>query len=76
MLYLSVESKRSIDPPEMETNQLLLVSSIGLFINLWGMYATGGHHHHGHSHGHSHTIEVNEKKVGISLISPDMCVSD
>ncbi|CAD6579357.1 MAG: Putative zinc transporter msc2 [Tremellales sp. Tagirdzhanova-0007] len=29
--------QRVYDPPEMETNQLLLVSSIGLFINLWGM---------------------------------------
>lgn len=38
----------------METHQLLLVSGIGLAINLWGMWATGGHHHHGHSHGHDH----------------------
>ena len=58
------EPKRRYDPPEMETNQLLLVSSIGLFINLWGMYATGGHHHHGHTHGHSHSQEGKEKKVG------------
>ncbi|WVQ93508.1 hypothetical protein IAU59_000582 [Kwoniella sp. CBS 9459] len=46
--------QRVLDPPEMETHQLLLVSGIGLAINLWGMYATGGHHHHGHSHGHDH----------------------
>jgi zinc transporter 5/7 len=38
----------------METRQLLLVSSVGLAINLFGMWATGGHHHHGHSHGHDH----------------------
>lgn len=42
---------RSVDPPEMQTDQLLLVSSVGLAINLFGMFATGGHAHHGHSHG-------------------------
>lgn len=65
----------SLDPPEMETRQLLLVSSIGLAINLWGMYATGGHHHHGHGHGHdhghghshAHSHHVHEKKVGLDL---------
>ncbi|KAK4048858.1 putative zinc transporter msc2 [Microbotryomycetes sp. JL221] len=49
--------QRLIDPPEMNTNQLLIVSSMGLGVNLVGMFATG-HHHHGHSHGggggHSH----------------------
>ncbi|KAM0786639.1 hypothetical protein ACM66B_002091 [Microbotryomycetes sp. NB124-2] len=49
--------QRLIDPPEMDTNQLLVVSSLGLAVNLVGMFATG-HHHHGHSHGggggHSH----------------------
>jgi zinc transporter 5/7 len=52
---------RRIDPPEMDTNQLLLVSSLGLAINLWGMYATGGHHHHGHSHSHGHDHSHGEK---------------
>ncbi|ORX35241.1 cation efflux family-domain-containing protein [Kockovaella imperatae] len=58
--------QRIMNPPEISTHQLLLVSTIGLLINLWGMYATGGHHHHGHSHGHSHEhvpLPVNEKKV-------------
>ncbi|WVW80235.1 hypothetical protein I302_102213 [Kwoniella bestiolae CBS 10118] len=63
--------QRVIDPPEMETQQLLLVSGVGLAINLFGMWATGGHHHHGHGHshdhghGHSHShahVPVNEKK--------------
>ena len=31
----------------MNTDQLLLVSGLGLAINLFGLYATGGHHHHG-----------------------------
>ncbi|KAH7105921.1 cation efflux protein [Auriculariales sp. MPI-PUGE-AT-0066] len=38
--------QRLIDPPEMNTNQLLLVSSMGLGVNLFGMFAMGGHHHH------------------------------
>ncbi|KAG0709147.1 cation efflux protein [Suillus ampliporus] len=46
--------QRILNPPEMTTNQLLLISSLGLGINLFGMYAMGGHHHHGHSHDHGH----------------------
>ncbi|KAL1411815.1 putative zinc transporter msc2 [Vanrija albida] len=46
--------QRLIHPPEIETDQLLTVSGIGLAINLFGMYATGGHHHHGHGHDHGH----------------------
>jgi solute carrier family 30 (zinc transporter), member 5/7 len=39
----------------MNTSQLLLVSSLGLGVNLFGMFAMGGHHHgHSHSHGHTH----------------------
>lgn len=30
----------------MSTNQLLLVSTLGLGVNLFGMFAMGGHHHH------------------------------
>ncbi|KAF9054539.1 hypothetical protein BJ165DRAFT_1439692 [Panaeolus papilionaceus] len=50
--------QRILEPPEMNTNQLLLVSSLGLAVNLFGMFAMGGHHHHGghsHSHGHGHS---------------------
>ncbi|KAG8731132.1 putative zinc transporter msc2 [Ceratobasidium sp. 423] len=50
--------QRLLDPPEMNTSQLLLVSGLGLGVNLFGMFAMGGHHHghshSGHSHGHSH----------------------
>ncbi|KAL9713715.1 putative zinc transporter msc2 [Leucoagaricus gongylophorus] len=47
--------QRILEPPEMNTSQLLLVSSVGLGVNLFGMFAMGGHHHHhGHSHGHGH----------------------
>ena len=40
--------QRLIDPPDMNTNQLLVISCLGLAVNLVGMFATG-HHHHGHS---------------------------
>jgi len=30
----------------MNTRQLLLVSTVGLAVNLFGMFAMGGHHHH------------------------------
>ncbi|KAF9518339.1 hypothetical protein BS47DRAFT_1482806 [Hydnum rufescens UP504] len=47
--------QRILDPPEMNTSQLLLVSTMGLGVNLFGMFAMGGHHHHHHGgHGHSH----------------------
>lgn len=46
--------QRILHPPEMNTSQLLLVSSLGLGVNLFGMFAMGGHHHHGHSHSHGH----------------------
>lgn len=45
--------QRLLDPPEMNTSQLLVVSSLGLAVNLVGMFATG-HNHHGHSHGGGH----------------------
>ncbi|OJT09647.1 hypothetical protein TRAPUB_13900 [Trametes pubescens] len=47
--------QRLLDPPEMNTSQLLLVSSLGLGVNLFGMFAMGGHHHGGHSHSHGHS---------------------
>ncbi|OSX64186.1 hypothetical protein POSPLADRAFT_1136678, partial [Postia placenta MAD-698-R-SB12] len=37
--------QRLLEPPEMNTSQLLLVSSLGLGVNLFGMFAMGGHHH-------------------------------
>lgn len=46
--------ERIIHPPEMHnTRQLLIVSSMGLGVNLFGMFAMGGHHHHGHGHSHA-----------------------
>ena len=41
----------------MNTSQLLLVSTMGLGVNLFGMFAMGGHHHHGHGHSHGYDHE-------------------
>ena len=47
--------QRIIEPPVMNNMaQLLIVSTLGLLVNLFGMFAMG-HHHHGHSHGCSHS---------------------
>ncbi|CAK7206905.1 Putative zinc transporter msc2 [Sporothrix eucalyptigena] len=34
--------------------ELFVVSTLGLLVNLVGMFSFGHHHHHGHGHGHSH----------------------
>lgn len=34
--------------------ELLIVSTLGLLVNLVGMAAFGHHHHHGHGHSHGH----------------------
>ncbi|WFD31457.1 Putative zinc transporter msc2 [Malassezia sp. CBS 17886] len=48
--------QRIIEPPVMHNMmQLLVVSTLGLLVNLFGMFAMGHHHHgHGHCHGHGH----------------------
>lgn len=67
--------ERIIDPPEMNTQRLLLVSFVGLVVNLVGIFAFnhghahghshGGHdhhhHHHGHDHGHGHSANMQGK---------------
>ncbi|CAJ0824540.1 10346_t:CDS:2 [Entrophospora sp. SA101] len=46
---------RLINPPEMNTDRLLLVSFLGLVVNLVGILAFNhGHAHHGHGHNHAH----------------------
>lgn len=44
--FTKASTSISLEPPEMNTSQLLLVSSLGLGVNLFGMFAMGGHHHH------------------------------
>lgn len=55
-IFIVFESiQRIIKPPVMgDIVQLLIVSTLGLAVNLFGMFAMGHHHHHGHSCGHGH----------------------
>ena len=46
LISIGTDHRYRLDPPEMNTNQLLLVSSVGLGVNLFGIFAMGGHHHH------------------------------
>jgi cation diffusion facilitator family transporter len=49
---------RLLAPPEIKSEKLLIVSVLGLCVNLVGIWAFhdlhGGGEHSGHSHGHSH----------------------
>lgn len=54
--------ERLLEPPEMTTDQLLLISTLGLGVNLVGIFAFNHGHHHGHSHGHSHSHDHSEEK--------------
>nr|CAG4646405.1 EOG090X09D3 [Macrothrix elegans] len=56
--------ERAIEPPEVKHERLLLVSIMGLIVNLIGVFAFHhGHSHggggggHNHSHSHSHSNE-------------------
>ena len=51
------------------TIELLVVSSMGLAVNLVGILAFEHGHHHGHSHGHSHDHEHHEHKHSHELPS-------
>jgi len=54
-LSILVEAiQRLLDPPEMKTENLLLVSFLGLVVNLMGIFAFNHGHAHGHSHSHGH----------------------
>ncbi|KAH3664406.1 hypothetical protein WICMUC_005791 [Wickerhamomyces mucosus] len=72
--------QRIINPVDLEkTGELLIVSILGLVVNLVGIFAFNHGHHHGHSHGggHSHSHgseggesceeEENENMKGIFL---------
>jgi zinc transporter 5/7 len=57
LMILLEAVQRLLNPPEVDTDKLMIVAVLGLCVNLFGMYALHGghdHHHHGHSHGHSH----------------------
>ncbi|PHH64856.1 hypothetical protein CDD81_3922 [Ophiocordyceps australis] len=56
--------------PTKRLGELLIVSSLGLAVNLVGMMAFGHHHHHhgdeGHSHSHSHSHSNGDSSHGHS----------
>lgn len=49
---------RLLHPPEMNTDRLLLISFLGLVVNLIGILAFNHGHHHGHGHSCSGHSEV------------------
>lgn len=54
---MSEAVERAIEPPEVKHERLLVVSVLGLLVNLVGIYAFQhghGHSHGGGGHGHSH----------------------
>uniref|UniRef100_A0A1B6DKQ5 Cation efflux protein transmembrane domain-containing protein n=1 Tax=Clastoptera arizonana TaxID=38151 RepID=A0A1B6DKQ5_9HEMI len=54
---MSEAVERAIEPPEVKHERLLVVSVLGLLVNLVGIYAFQhghGHSHGGSNHGHSH----------------------
>lgn len=45
-----------MEPPEVKHERLFIVSVLGFFVNLIGIFAfQHGGQHHGHSHGSSHS---------------------
>ena len=63
-LYIVFESlERFVNPKEIHSNHLILVSFLGLVINLIGVYYLhGSHSHEGHNHSHSHEHSHEEGK--------------
>eukprot|EP00096_Caligus_rogercresseyi_P012222 TRINITY_DN5058_c0_g1_i1.p1 TRINITY_DN5058_c0_g1~~TRINITY_DN5058_c0_g1_i1.p1 ORF type:complete len:346 (+),score=79.18 TRINITY_DN5058_c0_g1_i1:95-1132(+) len=55
---LSEAVERLVEPPEVKHERLFVVSVLGLFVNLIGIFIFqhgGGSHGHSHDHGHSHS---------------------
>jgi len=45
---------RFVEPPHIENDNLLLVSTLGLVVNLVGLFVFSQAHHAAHGHSHSH----------------------
>ncbi|KAL6057482.1 Zinc transporter 5 [Balamuthia mandrillaris] len=66
--FVLLESiERFLEPPKIDTERLLLVSFLGLLVNLVGVFAfshghSHGHSHGGESHGHSHAQSHSHSK--------------
>lgn len=52
MVYGSIE--RLIKPEPIHYQEAMLISAIGLIVNLVCAFILGNAHHHGHGHGHGH----------------------
>lgn len=70
-LFVMVESaERILDPPKIDAPYLLLVSGVGLLVNIVGLLFFHDSHH-GHSHSHSHdsgcTSSVDHNIKGVYL---------
>jgi zinc transporter 5/7 len=74
--FVLVESvQRLVEPPEVRTERLVLVSVLGFIVNMIGLYAFHDHSGHGHSHGHhghSHSHGHKEKSHSKSNIHEDV----
>ncbi|KAI8460881.1 hypothetical protein BY996DRAFT_1545651 [Phakopsora pachyrhizi] len=69
-IFIVIEAiQRLLNPPEMNTNKLLIVSFMGLVVNLVGMFCTGHHHHHHHGHSHSHDHDHHDARSSSSSSS-------
>jgi len=60
--FVMMESlERFMEPPEIKTDRLLLVSTLGFLVNIVGVVSFHDHGGHGHSHGgEEHTDEHKE----------------
>lgn len=61
-LVLLESAERLLHPQEIKTDKLLLVSCLGLGVNLIGVFAFHDLHGHGEDDGHSHSHGDKKKK--------------
>ena len=61
-VYIVFESiERFIEPKEIDSENLILVSFLGLVVNIIGLVFAHDHGDHDHDHGHDHSHEEKEK---------------
>ncbi|XP_067677973.1 zinc transporter 7-like [Haliotis asinina] len=65
---MSEAVERAVEPPEVKHERLFVVSVLGFFVNLVGIFAfQHGHSHGGGGHGHSHSIGGHGHSHGLGL---------
>lgn len=62
-------------PESIMPKEAMIVTSIGLFVNLLSMWLLGGHDH-GHSHSHSHSHDHGHKHVMVKTAGHAHCDHD